>query len=198
MWCSHILPLNTWLQRPLICIFLLSPESCCPGRIVPSDLFTLLIMSSTSVQIQVLCVPALHHLPELCHDDLRTSHFCQKLQCIPTDSVQIPFYFVTSVLGLVEIALHLFDWASCLILLFSSLLKLLQQIPDHSSFLFVLCFSSVTAASTILYSSVSLFTLSSQLLFHVFVSSFTVVPTASISAEIFPLATRLRNFPRIV
>ena len=46
------------------------------------------------------------------------------------------------------------------------------------------CFSSMTATSTILYNSVSLFALSLQLLFHMLVFSVTAVPTASNSAEI--------------
>ena len=36
-----IFSLSTRPQRLLICIFLLSPESRCPGRLVPSDLFNL-------------------------------------------------------------------------------------------------------------------------------------------------------------
>ena len=51
-------------------------------------------------------------------------------------------------------------------------------------FSFCSCFSSTTTASNAFHSSDSLFTLSSQLSFHLFVFSFTMVPTASISAKI--------------
>ena len=47
----------------------------------------------------------------LVHDELRASHFFFKksFNVLPEYSVQLPFHFVTSGLGLVEIALHLFN-----------------------------------------------------------------------------------------
>ena len=114
------------------------------------------------VQIQVLCVPALHHLPQLCHNELWTSQlFVKSFNLFPENPVQLPFHFVTSVLGFVEIALHLFKQPSCFVLLFPSLWSC-----SCSSLI------SMTAASTILYSFVSRFTLSLQLLFHVSVPFF--------------------------
>ena len=74
-----ILHLSTRLQRLLICIFLLSPESRCPGRLVPPGLFHLThFLFTVLVQIQVLGVPALYHLPHLSLDELRASYFFSK------------------------------------------------------------------------------------------------------------------------
>ena len=70
----------------------------------------------------------------------RPSLLVKSFDVFPENRVQLPFHFVTFVLGIVEVALHLFDQVPCFVLLFPSLLKLLQQIPDHSSFFFVLVF----------------------------------------------------------
>ena len=71
------------------------------------------------------------------------------------NSVQLSFHFVAFILGFVEVVLHFFDQISCFILLVPSFSKFSKQVSDHSSFFS--CFSSMTAASTILYNSCYLF-----------------------------------------
>ena len=179
------------------CNFLLSPESRCPGRLDPPNLFYLTFyVFKVSVQIQVLCVPALHHLPHLFHDELQASYFFLKsFNVFPEYSVQLPFYFVTSILGLVEIALHLFNQASCFILLFPSLLELLQQIPDHSSFfsfLFFVRFNHLAHVRFSFRTFPTAFVPRICLFFH------TGFHCVNLRRDLFPLALRLRIFPRIV
>ena len=80
------------------------------------------------VQVQVLCVPALHHLPQVCHNELWASQFFVK--CIK---------YSLGVLGPTSVLLRNFCSGlhrGCA----ASRQSSLQQIPDHPSFFCILVF----------------------------------------------------------
>ena len=176
--------LSSGLRRSLLFVFVLCPEPACRRWFTPTGLLSCSIFFEVLVRIQILRISALHHLPEFCHYEPQTSSFLvNSFNVFPENTVPLShhnFYSGHRQRLRCISSIRFFTSSSSSLLFRSSTSWSLIILLSLSS-----CFSSVAAASIIVKSSVSLFVLSLPLSFQVSDFSFTVIPSAPISAEIF-------------